>query len=85
MFNLWYKHGVGKNWFKNREYSLCITLIILFKSLKTPLHKHSNNMIMNFKLQRTEADFSVNLDAFHIARAPCWTVVVWRGLDILLK
>ena len=26
MFNLWYKHGVGKNWFKNREYSLCITL-----------------------------------------------------------
>ena len=27
MFNLWYKHGVGKNWFKNLEYSLCITLI----------------------------------------------------------
>ena len=26
MFNLWYKHGVGKNWFKNLEYSLCITL-----------------------------------------------------------
>ena len=26
MFNLWHKHGVGKNWFKNLEYSLCITL-----------------------------------------------------------
>ena len=26
MFNLWYKHGVGKNWFKNLEYSLCINL-----------------------------------------------------------
>ena len=26
MFNSWYKHGVGKNWFKNLEYSLCITL-----------------------------------------------------------
>ena len=26
MFNLWYKHGVGKNLFKNLEYSLCITL-----------------------------------------------------------
>ena len=28
MFNLWYKHGVGKNWFKNLEYSLCITLTL---------------------------------------------------------
>ena len=27
VFNLWYKHGVGKNWFKNLEYSLWITLI----------------------------------------------------------
>ena len=27
MFNLWYKHGVGKSWVKNLEYSLCITLI----------------------------------------------------------
>ena len=26
MFNSWYEHGVGKNWFKNLEYSLCITL-----------------------------------------------------------
>ena len=26
MFNSWYKHGAGKNWFKNLEYSLCITL-----------------------------------------------------------
>ena len=26
MFDSWYKHGVGKNWFKNLEYSLCITL-----------------------------------------------------------
>ena len=26
MFNLWYKHGVGKNWFKNPENSLWITL-----------------------------------------------------------
>ena len=29
MFNLWYKHGVGKNWFKNLEYSLCITLTLI--------------------------------------------------------
>ena len=28
MFHLWYKHGVGKNWFKNLEYSLCIILKI---------------------------------------------------------
>ena len=26
MFNSWYKHGVGKNCFKNLEYSLWITL-----------------------------------------------------------
>ena len=26
MFYSWYKHGVGKNWFKNLEYSLWITL-----------------------------------------------------------
>ena len=26
MFNSWYKHGVGKNLFKNLEYSLWITL-----------------------------------------------------------
>ena len=28
MFNSWYKHGKGKNWFKNLEYSLWITLIL---------------------------------------------------------
>ena len=26
MFNSWFKHEVGKNWFKNLEYSLWITL-----------------------------------------------------------
>ena len=28
MFNSWYGHGVGKNWFKNLEYSLWITLVV---------------------------------------------------------
>ena len=38
MFNSWYEHGVGKNWFKNLEYSLCITLSLfqLFSMIVFP-------------------------------------------------
>ena len=32
MFNSWYKHGVGRNWFKNLEYSLWITLTVILTS-----------------------------------------------------
>ena len=30
MFNSWYKHGMGKTWFKSLEFSLWITLINLY-------------------------------------------------------
>ena len=33
MFNSWYKYGMGKNGFKNVEFSLCITLIWLVNSI----------------------------------------------------
>ena len=44
MFNLWYKHGVGKSWFKNLEYSLCITLSYLWFMFFPGSKVHGANM-----------------------------------------
>ena len=45
MFNSWYKHDVRKNWFKNLEYSLWITL----KNGSAPIRRHAI-IITNSKL-----------------------------------
>ena len=79
MLNSWYKHGVGKNWFKNLESSLWIPL--MFKSRSCPCELIISSIQAGCRRILHAALLTVSMRLYPSTRSICKPIYRSRDVD----